>query len=167
MGAVLITAVYGKEAKARLEVLDCIFPKDPDANCSLLPYGGLLLLETGLPSDEAASTLSACNTSLIFKIIPLDSVLESDLAKIGSGVLRLVPPNIKRVAVDCARRGRVLPSSHIVEEEIGGLLKARGNTIDLDNPDIIVRIDIIGSFSTISVRPPSGFIIKKDGLADG
>ncbi len=72
-----------------------------------------------------------------------------------------------RVAVDCARRGRFLTSSHVVEEEVGRLLKARGKAIDLDKPDLIVRIDIIGSFSTISVKPPSGFIIKKDGLADG
>lgn len=167
MGTLLITAAYGKEAKARLEALDCVFPKDHAATCSLLPYGGLLLLETGLSSDEAAAAISACSTSLIFKVIPLDSVTESDLQQIGSEVLRLVPRHAKRFAVDCARRGRVLPSSLAVEEAIGGLLKAHGKAIDLENPDIIVRIDIIGSLTTISMRPPSGFIVKKDGKADG
>jgi len=167
MGRLLMTVFYGKEAEASLEALDCIFSKDPAASCTQQPYGGLLLLETGLPSDEAAALIAACSTSLISKIIPVDSIVESDLEKICSEVLRLTPPDPVRVAVDCARRGRFITSSHVVEEEVGRLLKARGKAIDLDNPDLIVRIDIIGSFSTISVKPPSGFIIKKDGLADG
>jgi tRNA acetyltransferase TAN1 len=167
MGISLITVVYGKEVKARLEVLDCIFPYDPSASCSVQPYGGLLLLETELPADEAAARIAACSTSLVFKIIPTDCVVDSDLARICSEALRLVPEGAERVAVDCTRRGRALPSSHYVEEEVGKLLKERGNTIDLGNPALVVRIDIIGSRSTISVRPPSGFITKKDGLVDG
>jgi len=167
MGILLITVVYGKEAKARLEVLDCVFPHDHSASCSVQPYGGLLLLETELPADEAAARIAVCSTSLVFKIIPIDSVVESDLGRICSEVLRLVPRGAMRVAVDCTRRGRVIPSSHHVEEEVGRLLKERGNSIDLGSPDLIVRIDIIGSRSIISVRPPSGFITKKDGLADG
>jgi tRNA acetyltransferase TAN1 len=167
MGTLLITAVYGKEREARLEALDCIFPKDPAASCSRLPYGGLLLLKTRLQSNEAAAAIHACSTSLIFRVIPVDSVTESSLPKIGSEVLRLVPRGTRRIAVDCARRGRALQSSHAVEEEVGSLLKAQGNAIDIENPDIIVRIDIIGSLTTISVRPPSGFIVKKDGRADG
>jgi tRNA(Ser,Leu) C12 N-acetylase TAN1 len=167
MGVLLLTVVCGKEAKARLEALDCVFPKDPIANCSLPSYGGLLILETGLPSDDAARLVATCSTSLISKIIPVDSIIESDLEKICAEALRLTPPGSGRVAVDCARRGRLLKSSHVVEEEVGRLLKAHGKAIDLKNPDLIVRIDIIGSLSTISVRPPSGFIIKKDGLTDG
>lgn len=167
MGVLLITVAYGKEEKARLEVLDCLFPCDPSATCSMEPYGGLLLLETGLPVDRAAAVLAACATSLIFKIIPVDSVVESEMDMISSEVLRLIPEGASRFAVDCSRRGRAIPSSHRVEEEIGWLLKERGNAIDLEHPDIIVRIDIIGSHTTISVRSPPGFIDKKGRLADG
>jgi tRNA(Ser,Leu) C12 N-acetylase TAN1 len=167
MGSLLITVDYGKEANARLEALDCIFPKDPDATCSPLPYGGLLLLETVLPSDEAAGQIGHGHTSLIFRVIPLDCKVESSLQIISSEVLRLVPPEAERVAINCVRRGRVLPSSHAVEKAIGGLLKERGKTIDLRNPASVIRIDIIGSLTTISVRPPPGFIAKKDGKAHG
>jgi tRNA(Ser,Leu) C12 N-acetylase TAN1 len=163
----LITVVYGKEEKARLEVLDCIFHQDPSATCSIEAWGGLLFLETKIPASEATARIVACNTGLVFKIIPVDSVVESDLTRISSEALRLVPLDAQRVAVDCVRRGRVISSSHHVEEVVGGLLKERGTSIDLENPDLVVRIDIIGSRSTISVRPPSGFITKKDGLADG
>ncbi len=91
MGRLLMTVFYGKEAEASLEALDCIFSKDPAACCTRQPYGGLLLLETGLPSDEAAALIAACSTSLISKIIPVDSIVESDLEKICSEVLRLTP----------------------------------------------------------------------------
>lgn len=167
MGMLLITVAYGKEAKARLEVLDCVFPLDPSTSCAVQSYGGLLILETELPSDEVAARIATCSTSLVRKIIPIDSVIESNLEMICLEVLRLVPRGATRIAVNCARRGRILPSSHDVEEEVGRLLKERGNIIDLGNPNLIIRIDIIGSHSTISVRPPSGFITKKDGLAHG
>lgn len=167
MGTLLVTVVYGKEGKARLEVLDCIFPFDSSASILEQPYGGLLLLETRLAANEAAMRLAGCSTSLIFKIIPIDAIVESDLGRISSEVLRLVPQDASGVAVDCIRRGRSLPSSSYVEEEVGRLLKGRGNAIDLENPALVVRIDIIGDRSTISVRPPSGFISKRGGTADG
>ncbi len=163
----LVTVEYGKESGAELEALDCIFPKDPTAFCIRQPYGGLILISTTLPSDEAAAMIGSCRTTSIHKVLPIDSMVESDLGKLCSEALRLVPPGSERVAVDCARRGRFLPSSQLVEEEVGRLLKTRGMTIDLVNPRLVVRIDIIGSFSTISVRPPSGFITKKEGPAHG
>lgn len=162
MGGLLLTVAYGKEAKARLEVLDCVFQMDPNAVCTRQPYGGLLMLETALPSDEAAVAVSASTTACVRRIIPIDSVVKSDIGAITSEALRLVPAGACRVAVDCSRRGRALPSSLVVEKALGALLKARGKVIDLARPDVVIRIDIIGSRTTISVRPPSGFITKKD-----
>lgn len=166
MGMLLITTVYGKEDKARLEVLDCIFPHDPAASCSPQPYGGLLLLETGMGTDEAARKLVNCPTTLVIRVIPIDYILDTDLEKICSAVLSLVPRGTGGVAVDCVRRGREIGSSHEVEEEVGRRLRGRGDTIDLDNPSLVVRIDIIGGRTTISVRPPSGFVTKSEGPAD-
>jgi len=157
MAVLVITVVYGKEQRARLEILNTIFPLDHAASFLEQPYGGLLLLETSLPPDEAAARIARFSSALIHRIIPTDAIVESELGAISSRILGLVPPGATPVAVECVRRGGRLSSSHRVEEEVGRLLKAGGHTIDLDKPGLIVRIDIIGDRTTISVRPPSGF----------
>lgn len=167
MGVVLITVAYGKERKAGLEVLDSVFALDPAARLLEQPYGGLLLLETRLQADEAVRKIQSCSSGLVFKIVPADALIESDIEGIASEALRLVPKGASSIAVDCVRRGRRLPSSHQVEEEVGRALKARGHAIDLKHPELIVRIDIIGDRTTISVRPPSGRVVGKVGEGYG
>jgi tRNA(Ser,Leu) C12 N-acetylase TAN1 len=167
MGFVLITVPYGKEEAAKLEVLDCIFPKDHNAGYVEHGYGGLLLLDTILNADDASITLRDCPTSCVFKIIPVDSLIKSDIDAISKEAVRLTNRGQHRVAVVCKRRGRVIASSSKVEAFVGQVLKLKGHIIDLKNPDIIIRIDIIGERTTISVRHPSGFFIKIRGSKDG
>lgn len=167
MGFVLITVPYGKEEAAKLEVLDCIFPQDQNAKYIEHGYGGLLLLDTVLNADDAAFVLRDCPTSYVFKIIPVDSMVNSDIAAISREAVRLTSGEQHKVAVICNRRGRVIASSSKVEATIGQVLKKRGHIIDLKKPDLIIRIDIIGERTTISVRHPSGFFTKKRGSEDG
>jgi tRNA(Ser,Leu) C12 N-acetylase TAN1 len=163
MGLVLITVQYGKEESAKLEILDCLFPQDKNAEFVDHGYGGLLLLDTALDPDEAAATILECPTSSVFKIIPVDLIVNSDIATIVSEAVRLTVAGRQRVAVVCKRRGRTIASSNEVEVAVGRELKSRGHTIDLKSPELIIRIDIIGEHTTISVRPPSGFFTKLRG----
>jgi tRNA(Ser,Leu) C12 N-acetylase TAN1 len=167
MGFVLITVPYGKEEAAKLEVLDCIFPRDQNARFVEHGYGGLLLLDTILNADDAALVLRDCPTSSVFKIIPVDSMVNSDMATVSREAVRLTGGGRRRVAAVCNRRGRVIASGSEVEAAVGQVLKSRGHIIDLKNPDLIIRIDIIGERTTISVRHPSGFFTKFRGSEDG
>lgn len=164
MPLVLMTVVYGKEESAKLEVLDCLFPQDPGARFLDHSFGGLLLLKTSLDADAAAQRLMDCPTGLVFRITPVDSLVQSEMDPICGEVLRLVGGGRQSVCVDCRRRGRFIASSSEVERKVGGSLKAAGHTIDLKKPDVMVRIDIIGECTTISVRPPSGFFTKMKGV---
>ncbi|MBM5805135.1 MAG: hypothetical protein FJZ49_03590 [Candidatus Verstraetearchaeota archaeon] len=167
MGFVLITVPYGKEEAAGLEVLDCLFHQDHNARFVEHGYGGLLLLDTTLSPEDAAIALRDCPTSSVFKIIPVDSMVDSDIAAISREAVRLTGEGRRRVAAVCKRRGRVIASSSEVEAAVGRALKSRGHVIDLKNPDLIIRIDIIGERTTISVRHPSGFFTKMRGSEDG
>jgi len=167
MGFVLITVPYGKEEAAKLEVLDCVFPQDQNARFVEHGYGGLLLLDTALSPDDAAVVLRDCPTSSVFKVIPVDSMVDSDIAAISREAVRLTGEGWRRVAAVCKRRGRVIASSSEVEAAVGRALKSRGHIIDLKNPDLIIRIDIIGERTTISVRHPSGFFTKMRGGEGG
>jgi tRNA acetyltransferase TAN1 len=158
-----MTVVYGKEESAKLEVLDCIFPRDPGARFLEHGYGGLLVLETSLSSDDATRILADSPTSLIFKITPVDSLVQSAMDSICSEVLRLVGAGDQSISVSCRRRGRAIASSSEVERQVGSALKEAGHTIDLEHPDLNVRIDIIGGRTTISVKTPAVFLVKMKG----
>jgi tRNA(Ser,Leu) C12 N-acetylase TAN1 len=95
--------------------------------------------------------------------MPVDSAVKAEVGAIVSEVLRLVPPSRGSVSVVCQRRGRAIASSHDLEVVVGSELKSRGHLIDLENPQLVVRIDIIGERATISVRPPAGYFTKRKG----
>jgi len=155
--------VFGKEKAAKLEVLDCIYPLDPNAHFLEHKYGGLLILETEIASDTAAKAIKNQPTSQVFKVMPVDSIVKAEVGSIVGEVLRLAPKSQSRVSVVCQRRGRAIASSHDLEVTVGSELKSRGHIIDLENPQLVVRIDIIGERATISVRSPAGYFIKRRG----
>jgi tRNA acetyltransferase TAN1 len=163
MPLVLVTVVFGKEEAAKLEVLDCIYALDPNAHFLEHKYGGLLILETEIASDAAAEAIERYPTSQVFKVMPVDSAVKAEVGAIVCEVLRLVPQSQSSVSVVCQRRGRAIASSHDLEVEVGSELKSRGHIIDLENPQLVVRIDIIGERATISVRPPASYFIKRRG----
>jgi tRNA(Ser,Leu) C12 N-acetylase TAN1 len=163
MGLVLITSEFGKEEAARMEVLDCIFPLDPHAKFADHPFGGLLLLETTASADEASTAIRNCPTSLLFKITPVDTLVPSAIGEISGAVRGLVGSRQCRIKVRCRRRGRAISSCREVEVTIGEMLKAGGCSIDLEEPELVIQIDIIGELTTISVRPPSDFFTKRRG----
>jgi len=160
MGLVLITVKFGKEEAAGIEVLDCILPFDLNAHLIGTGFGGVLLLETSLESDKAAIVLMECPTSLVQTLIPVDKVVKAEMSEIKEVVLPLVGRTPKIFAVKCVRRGKVIPSSKEVEVSIGSALTQQGHVVDLNNPELIVRIDVIGERVTISVKPP-GLHLKK------
>ncbi|HDI01743.1 MAG TPA: hypothetical protein ENF78_04885, partial [Candidatus Bathyarchaeota archaeon] len=60
-------------------------------------------------------------------------------------------PGIK-FAVKCRRRGRAVKSSLEVEREIGQAIReATGAEVDLERPDIVFRVEVIGQVAGISL----------------
>lgn len=155
MGTVFLTVAYGKEGSAIIEALDLLMPHDPEATAERPEFGGLAILNTSLDSDMAARLLSDGPASLLRSASPVDAMVRSDLQAISGEVERLlrgIEPSA--AAVRCARRGRSLSSSQEVECEVGRLLEQLGFSIDLRKPSLVVRIDVIGERTAISIRPP-------------
>lgn len=164
MGLLLVTAPCGKEEAAKLEVLDCIFHKDCEASFITHDYRGLLLLKTKLSSDEVAQIIRDCPTAYVHKIIPVDIVVKSDINSIIEALKGLVPSRRVKVGIECQRRGRLIRSSRDVEAAVGAVLRDLGYTIDMQSPEFLVRIDIIGEWTTISVGHPERYFKKRRGM---
>ena len=160
MGLVLVTFPSGKEEAAKLEALDCIFREDPDASFLPQTYPGLLLLNTKLSSDRAAALIRECPTAYICRVIPVDFMIISELPSIIDAVIKLMPKTPTRVRIECVRRGRHIRSSKDVESAVGSALVSLGHTINISSPETLVRIDIIGELTTISVGSPDRYAKK-------
>ncbi|MCX8169474.1 MAG: THUMP domain-containing protein [Candidatus Methanomethyliaceae archaeon] len=161
MGILIVTAPGGKEENAKLEILDCIFPKDYEAHFVEHKYAGILILESKLSSDELAKLILNCPTAYIHKVIPVDAVVNSNPNSIIEKIKELVKNRKGKVRVDCRRRGRRIRSSHEVEVAVGRILKELGYIIDLKNPEHLVIINIIDELAAISFGPLERFIDKK------
>ena len=161
MGTVLLTVAYGKEEPAVTEALDVLMPHDPQSSAERPPFGGLALIRTSLDQDVAAGLIAGAPTSFIRSASPIDTIVQSDIRAIREGVSSLLSRTAAgTAAVRCARRGRAVRSSLEVEREVGSLLGRAGYTIDLANPSTVVRIDVIGERTAISIRPPDKFFKK-------
>lgn len=159
MATVLITVEYGKEGGAVVEVLDCILPLDPGASVRGCGFGGILILDTSLDPDRAAESIAVSLSRLVRSAIPVDQLVRSDLPEIEKIAVSRVRIGSK-IAVKCRRRGCALPSPREVERIVGRRLTGLGCVVDLENPDQIVRIEIIGEITAVSVRPPDRSVLK-------
>jgi len=161
MGTVLLTLEYGKEEAGAIEALDVLMPHDPGAKAERPPFGGLVLISTALDPDAAAGIMAGAPTSYIRSVSPVDAVVPSEMGAIMEAVGERLPrPATGTAAVRCARRGRAIGSSQEVERAAGDLLRRAGYAVDLANPSIVVRIDVIGGQTAISIRPPDRFFKK-------
>ncbi len=161
MGTVLLTLEYGKEEAGAIEALDVLMPHDPCAKAERQPFGGLVLISTALDQDAAAEIMAGAPTSFIRSVSPVDTIVPSEMNAIMESVGERLPhPATGGAAVRCSRRGRSIGSSLEVERAVGGLLRRAGFEIDLASPSIVVRIDVIGGQTAISIRPPERFFKK-------
>lgn len=159
MGTVLVTVEYGKEKRAAAEVLDCILPLDAGACVRESGFGGLLILETSLDPDFAASSVARSCSALVRGIVPVDLLVPSDLRAIEEASIRIAGKG--SVAVRCRRRGSQLPPAMEVEGRIGRALAEHGFRVDLDDPDQVVRIEIIGEMTAVSIRSPRRSLLRR------
>lgn len=161
----LVTSPHGKEKRAIEEVFNILFSKDQNVYCEATLYPGVILIYTSLDSRAAARAIREHVTSYVFRVVPVDYCTETSISNILNAISSVLRDKIgyeKRFYVDCTRRGRRVSSSLYVERTIGGFIvenfKCR---VDFSNPDFIVKIEIVGDLTCISILSPSELIVKK------
>ncbi len=155
MPITLITTIQGKEHTAMEEIPDCLYRFDENVRVEAAPFKGVLKVYTSIPSREAARIIASCWTSHVVRIVPLDIVVEASLPRIVEEVVKLARErrlSKETVAVKCTRRGGRLRSSKEVEEEVGAALKnSLRLKVNLSNPDVLVRIEVLGDEAGIAL----------------
>ncbi|AEC51539.1 hypothetical protein PNA2_0624 [Pyrococcus sp. NA2] len=150
----IATCPPGREGDAILELEWSI-----NAKVRRTKWRGVLVGETDLPKEDAIKRLRSFETFALQRLIPLDSIV--DLEKLEEEVKDLCQkiPRGKKFAVRAKVRGSKIGEKKI-EREIGGIIKRiTGNPVDLENPEVIVVIEILGKKAGIGVLEP-GELLK-------
>ena len=150
----LATTRQGKEDKAEIELLDALVRYDRSVEVLRTAYSGVLLIRTALRPEDALRAVKSMEMAYVEHIFPIHEVVVADLKALREACLKLAKeiglrPGLK-FAVRCRRRGRAIRSSVEVERALGQAIReATGAEVDLEEPDVVFRIEVIGDMAGI------------------
>ena len=153
----LATCLPGKEDKAELELLDALLLGGArEIRVQRTRYPGVLLVEVPLPPEQAYEAVRSVQMAYVHSVVPLQAVVEAELRALLRASVELalragLRPGLK-FAVRCRRRGKALGSSAEVERAVGkALVEVTGADVDLERPDLVVRIEVIDDLAGICI----------------
>ncbi|MHC1605704.1 MAG: THUMP domain-containing protein [Candidatus Methanofastidiosia archaeon] len=127
-------------------------------------FPGVIIVRVDLERDDAIQRVKEYETTAIYKIIPIDTMIKTGKEAIISKGLELARANIDKddtFAVRCRRRGNIVSSSKDIEKELGATIVDNiGAKVNLSYPQKIVKVEIIGKRTGISVLTPDEIITK-------
>lgn len=161
MTVLVVTCPNGREGDASLELEWAL----GDARIKRTKWKGVLLCFTKLKKEEALKRIKEFETSAIFKVIPVDFLVESSEEVIINQGFKLAAEKIHEgdsFAVRCKKRGGRIKSEKEIERELGARIKEGLNaTVNLSNPKWLVVIEILDKKTGIGVLK-AGEVLKKE-----
>lgn len=150
----IVSSESGSEDAAKVEVLDALLFHDPEVKLVETKHKDLFLVITGLKPLKAHSLIIGSLPRHISRVIPVEELCQTDLRQIKESCLRLISgKKAKSFAVRAKVRGLDLSPSSI-ERDIGAFIKSStGFAVNLENPDLICYVEILGELAGITVLP--------------
>lgn len=169
----IVTTYRLGERKAKRDLLDLLKKLgDENADCEMTGIDGVLIAVTKLDPLGVVEKSKELVVSEpwgfrnIFRIVPIESVVSTDINDIKNAALALVseriqPPDTFRVTVE--KRRSPIPSLDIIMAVADQI----DNKVDLENPSWIVLVEIIEKVTGLSVLRPNQIfssVIEKRAL---
>lgn len=161
MVILLVSCPTGREGDASLEIEWAL----DDATVKRTRWHGVLLVYTSHDKEEALRRVKNFETQAIFKVIPLEVLVESDEEEIIKTAVELSKGRIMEgdsFAARCKVRGKKFPSAKELEKKVGGAVKEATNaSVNLTDPEWTVLIEVMDRKTGVSVLR-RGEIVKKE-----
>ncbi|WP_048151319.1 THUMP domain-containing protein [Palaeococcus ferrophilus] len=161
MVILLVSCPTGREGDASLELEWAL----GDATVKRTKWRGVLLAYTSHDKGEAIRRIREFETQAIFKVVPLEVLVESNEDEIIKRAVELAKERIKpedSFAARCRVRDKKFASAKELERKVGGAVKDATNArVDLTDPDWTVMVEVLERKTGISVLG-RGEILKKD-----
>jgi tRNA acetyltransferase TAN1 len=156
----LIVSTYRfREEEAQDEILDILEQfGDPDSECEITEIKGLLLARTTIAPTDVVAKLKDLTSSdpwqirYILRVLPIQAVVATDVRSIGQASAKLASRigDSEKFRVTVERRHSPITSGEI----ISSVAEAVQRKVDLENPDWIVLVQVLGAQTGISVITP-------------
>lgn len=164
----IVTTFRGQENVAAIELEDLLKSLgDEDPEISITKVAGLLTARTNLDPfkviEEVRRILAdePWRISSLLRFIPIERVVEAKPERIAEIVEKLsskIPEDAKfRVTVE--KRHTSLSSRELIEAAASKV----DRKVDLENPDWIVLIEVLGGVAGVSVLKPSQILSARKG----
>ncbi|MFQ6087462.1 MAG: THUMP domain-containing protein [Candidatus Methanofastidiosia archaeon] len=125
------------------------------------PFRGVFTIEA---FQDAIEKIREYETTAIYKVIPLDSLVRTEFQEILQESLKIAKEKLKSektFAVRCKKRDSHL-SSREVEKKLGAeISKEIGSKVDLTKPDVLIKIEVLGRKTGIGVLKPEEILVKE------
>ncbi|BAA29153.1 THUMP domain-containing protein [Pyrococcus horikoshii] len=149
----IATCPPGREGEAILELEWGI-----EAKVRRTRWGGVLIGETELNKEEVFKRLQSFETFALQKIIPIDLFIPLEKLNDVIGEIATKIPKGKSFAVRAKVRGAKIGEKSL-EIEIGGLIKRiTGNPVNLENPEYLLIIEVLGKKAGVALIKPDDII---------
>jgi tRNA acetyltransferase TAN1 len=170
----IITTFRHSENDALTEILDLLKKfGDTDAQIIKTQISGIILGYTRLdPASVILKLKSLINTEpwevrYILRVIPVERVTSTDLRLISlvAKTLAIKIPDNETFRITIEKRHSAIRSNEII---IAIAKEISSNNVDLDKPDWIVLVEIVGQLTGVSVIQPSQLfssVIEKRDIA--
>lgn len=157
----VVTTHRFREEEAHDEILDLLESiGDADAKCDLTEIKGALLVRTNLDPVVVVEKLREIVSSepwlvrYVLRVIPIMRVIRADQEEISRAAAEMcdrIGSNEKfRITIE--KRHSSIASRDIIEE----IASRVERTVDLENPDWIILVEVMGNLSGVSVLRPLG-----------
>ncbi|RLE67116.1 MAG: hypothetical protein DRJ47_00970 [Thermoprotei archaeon] len=165
---ILATVKPGKEEKVKRDILDALYPFDPQVNVQFTGFGGVLIIETKLKPKRLIGLLSWRRIRHLYRLIPLKIMvsIENVDSKTLSAALNDISEG-EATAVIVKKRGIPSPKAYEIVDKIIGLLKTRN--IHLTNrrkASKIVFIEFMGEILGVGVLDERTFKFIKEHVSN-
>ncbi|NPB02228.1 MAG: hypothetical protein GXO28_04885 [Methanopyri archaeon] len=161
----LVTCPAGFEFECVRELERILSEKDEFVEVEPTYFKGVLVVRSDLDPEEIVRTVAEADTDWVARIAPIHRTVRADLRSIVRTATALAErriPEDATFAVRCRRRGDPPFSSKDVEVEVGDAVrKATGASVDLENPDYLVWVEVLQDTVGIAVTTPDMIVSKE------
>lgn len=156
----LIVSTYRfREEEAQDEILDLLEQfGDSDSECEITDIKGILLAKTTMGPTDVVAKLKDLTSSdpwqirYILRVLPIQAVVATDLRSISNASAELASRigSADKFRVTVEKRHSPIPSGEI----ISAVAEKIQSKVDLENPDLVVLVQVLGALTGISVITP-------------
>jgi tRNA acetyltransferase TAN1 len=156
----LIVSTYRfREEEAQDEILDLLEQfGDPDSECEITDIKGILLARTAIDPTDVVAKLKDLTSSdpwqirYVLRVLPIQAVVATDLQNIkyASAELASRIKSAEKFRVTVEKRHSPITSGEIVSS-VAEVIQSK---VDLENPDWVVLVQVLGALTGVSVITP-------------